>query len=428
MKKIGRKKIKFSYKWIIVGLSALMICIVLGFCSSTKSLYVKAVTEALGIQRSAFSLNDSIRFIATAVINLFFGTLVAKFGPKKLISAGITLIIGSCAAYAFAENVFAYYIGGLLLGVGFSWTSTTMVGYVVNIWCKENKGTIMGAVLASNGIGGALSAQILSPIINSGTYAYRNAYLLSGCILVVILILILVFFRDKPRGVEALPEVEKKKVKGAVFDGIEFNELVKMPYFYLSLVGIFLTGMVLQAISGIAIPSLYDKNIDVAYVATVVSAHSIALTCFKFFTGFIFDKAGIRVTANMCMLASIVAFLSIAFASSTPFGMVLAMVYSVFSSLALPLETIMLPLYVGYLFGQKSYGKVLGIFVAANTAGYAVGAPLGNLCFDITGNYNITFAASCIVMAIIMICMNTVITMAKRLHKKEAKAKELACV
>ncbi|MBO5908080.1 MAG: MFS transporter [Clostridia bacterium] len=425
MKKIDLKKIKFSYSWVIIGISALMVCIVLGFCSSTKSLYVKAVTEAMGIPRSAFSINDSIRFIATAIINLFFGVLVAKFGPKKLISTGILLIIGSCFVYSFAESIFVYYIGGLLLGVGFSWTSTTMVGYVVNIWCKESKGTIMGAVLACNGIGGAVAAQVLSPIINSGAETYRDAYRVAGILLIAILVLVLIFFRDKPKGVEGLPAVQKKKSKGDSWEGLEFSELIKKPYFYASLVCIFLTGMVLQGIGGIATPFMYDKGIDVEYVAIVVSVHSITLTCFKFLTGFIFDKAGIRITSNMCMLAVIAAFTALLLCDNSLGGKILAMIYSAFSSLALPLETIMLPLYVGYYFGQKSFGKTLGIFVAVNTAGYAVGAPLSNLAFDLVGSYNLSLYVGLAVIAVVIVGTNIVISASNKERALMEKAKEI---
>jgi sugar phosphate permease len=82
-------------------------------------------------------------------------------------------------------------LGGILLGMGFSGTGTSMVGYVVNIWCKENKGTIMGAILASNGIGGAIALQIVSPIIESKNTGYKTAYFLIAIILAVLSIVTL---------------------------------------------------------------------------------------------------------------------------------------------------------------------------------------------------------------------------------------------
>ena len=160
------EKRKFEYKWVIFAVSILMVLTSLGFCSSSKDLYLSAITEALGIERSGFSLNDSIRFISTAVVNLFFGTLVARFGAKKLILAGFGSLIGSCLVYSFATELWQFYIGGALLGVGLSWCTTTMVGYVVGKWFKENKGTVMGVILASNGLGATLAIQIVGPIID----------------------------------------------------------------------------------------------------------------------------------------------------------------------------------------------------------------------------------------------------------------------
>ena len=87
--------------------------------------------------------------------------------------------------YSFAVNVIMLYLGGIFLGIGFSWTTTTMVGYVVNVWCSKNKGTIMGLVLASNGLGGALAMQIVSPIIESSEVGFKLAYGIIAIILAI---------------------------------------------------------------------------------------------------------------------------------------------------------------------------------------------------------------------------------------------------
>ena len=73
------------YKWVVAAACFLMIFVGLGFCSSNKSMYLSAITQALGIKRSLFSLNDSFRFISTAIVNLFFGALIAKFGARRLV-------------------------------------------------------------------------------------------------------------------------------------------------------------------------------------------------------------------------------------------------------------------------------------------------------------------------------------------------------
>jgi len=77
-----------SYKWVVIGACFLMILVCLGFCSSTQGLYLSAVTKALDLERSLYSVNDTLRYVASAVISLFFGALVLRFGPRKLIAGG----------------------------------------------------------------------------------------------------------------------------------------------------------------------------------------------------------------------------------------------------------------------------------------------------------------------------------------------------
>lgn len=415
-KKLGESK--FDYKWVIVGLCFLMVCVTLGFCSSSKSLYLKPITEHLQVDRSSFSLNDSMRYVATAVVNLFFGSMIAKFGPKKLILAGMISLVGSMVLYAIAESLVVFYIGGVLLGIGFSWTGTAMVGYVVNVWCKENKGTIMGLILASNGIGAAIAMQIVSPIINASAVGYKSAYWLITIILCVLFVLLLLFFKDRPKDVTTPVSVQKKKPKGESWVGLSWSDAIKKWWFYLALVCIFLTGFCLQGISGVSAAHMRDVGVNEAFVATVLSAHSIALACFKFLTGFIYDKLGLRFTVSMCVGVAVLIMVLLTLISGSTIGMVAAMAYGILSALALPLETIMLPIYAGDLFGEKSYGKILGIIVSCNVAGYAVGAPVVNLCYDITGNYNVAFYACACIMLLVLVGLQIVISAAKKEKNK----------
>ncbi len=407
----------FSYSWVIVALSFLTVCIALGFCSSAKSLFIAPITEALSISRSAFSINDSCRYIASAVINLFFGVLVARFGPKKLMCAGLMSLIVSMLLYSVAGTVWVFYIGGVFLGIGFSWTTTTMVGYVVNIWCRENRGTVMGAILAANGIGAAVAMQILSPIIyeEGNPFGYRSAYRLVALILCILCVLVLFFFKDKPKEMtESVPAPGKKKSRGRSWEGVEYSEALKKAYFYSALLCVFLMGVVLQGIVGVGAPLMKDMGIHPDDVANILSWHAIALTAFKFLSGVLYDKFGLRFTSNICLITGVIVVFLLTLVNATPAGIACAWIYSIFSSLALPLETIMVPIFASDLFGQKAYNKILGLFTSVSTAGFAVGTPIANLCYDITGTYNLALYVGCGIMVAVTVVMQFVISAADR--------------
>ncbi len=376
---------RLDYKWVVIGACFVMIFTTLGFCNSPKKLFLVPVTEALGILRSVYSVNDSFRYITTSMANLFFGALVMKFGPRKLIGFGFLSLIGSMLMYSFATNIAMIYAGGSLLGLGITMTTTTMIGYVVNIWCQEKRGTIMGAILCASGLGGALATQVLNPII---TQDFRLAYRVVAVILLVVGVVVVAVFRNAPKGKTVFEQQPgKKKSKGDTWTGITLGEALKRPYFYSAAACIFLTGMCLQGVTGIDAAHMTDSGIDSDYIATAASVGSLALAASKFLVGTCHDRKGLRFTMLVCDLAAIVTVVMLMLVNNSPLGRGMAMGYSVICSFALPLETVMLPLITADLFGEREYGKLLGIFGSINTAGYACGPVLTNLVFDKIGSY-----------------------------------------
>lgn len=418
IKIVSDKKIRFDYKWVIISLCFLMIFICLGFCSSNRSLYTYAITETLGIPRSVYTLNETFRYAATAVVNIFFGALVSRFGTKKLICSGILALIVSSILYSVSDKVWQFYVAGVFLGIGMSWTTTTMIGCVVNKWCKKNKGTIMGAVLAANGLGGAVATQIVTPIIyeEGNEFGYKNAYLLTVLILFVVGLVMLIFFRDEPKEKTDIKEIDVKKQKNE-WDGVKFQDAVRMKHFYSVCICIFLSGFILQGITGIASLHIQDIGISHSFVATVLSIHSIVLTVAKFLTGVIYDKFGLRCATIVSTVSAVIALVSLMFVTNSLFGCILSILYAVFAAFALPLETIMLPIYAGDLFGQRSYDKILGFFVSVNMVGYALGCPAINLVYDISGSYFIALFICALLMLLVIVLMQYVISASAKIRK-----------
>ena len=418
---------KFHYEWVIITLCFLMIFTCLGFCSSNNSLYVQAITRANGFPRSLFGFKESFRFISTAVVNVFFGALIKRFGAKKLIIAGFLCHISAMLTYSFATELFHFYIGATLLGVGMALTTTGMVGLVVRKWVRKNQGTVMGAVLAANGLGGAVAAPLVTPFIDdpSNAFGYRNAYLLVAAILGVLMLLMILFFRNEPKEKAAAPAMKKKK-RGGDWVGVTFKEVLRKPYFYVAIVLTFFTGLILQSINGIAITHMKDVGMSPEFTAMIAGIASLALAGFKFLTGLIYDRTGLRVTMTICYCAEILLMGALFFIALTPMGYVSAFAYTILSSMALPLETVMLPILTGELFGQKDYPKLLGIVIAANTAGYALGAPLTGLSFDVFGNYKPVFIIGAVLSAAILIIVQFNLSSASKLRSEvESRQSEM---
>ncbi len=406
---------KFDYNIVIIVLCFMTILFGLGLWG-TKSYFIKPVTEALGISRAEYSIVDTMRYILSAIVSIFFGFLIQKFSTKFLLLMGFVCMTASSLIYSFANTIFPFYVGGALLGIGLGLSSTTMIGFIINLSCAKNRGTIMGAVLAANGIGGAIATQVVSPIIDSATFGYRTAYQVMACVFVAMFILLLIFYREphKPEGTT----LKKKKARGTGWVGIDYSVANKKAYFYGACVCIFFTGLCLQGIGTCKVPHMQDVGLDTDFVKNVGTISSLLLCISKFVCGFMYDRFGLRVTITIDCISGVIFMTMLFLITNTVTGMVLCVLLTIFYAISLPLETVMLPIYANDLFGDKSYAKILGIFSALNQLGYALGSFVVNSLFDAFKTYKVALVVCGIIMILIVIGLQFIISSANKVKKQ----------
>ena len=329
----------------------------------------------------------------------------------------------------------------MFLGMGLAWCTTSLVGFVISRWFTKNRGTVTGFVLASNSLGAAIGTQVLSPLIyrdellvdavESGApvtpsgntlfrflgtdFGYQDAYTLVAGVLMVVFVIVVLFYREAPKGQRVAGEKpakgKKKPSRAAAWVGIPFEEAVRKPYFYLIVLCVYLTGASLQAANGIAAPHMEDCGITGSMVALAVSMHSLVLSCAKILGGVSFDRFGLRKTLLVMHAIGTVSLLLLAFVTGAEhYG--LAMAYETMVSLAMPLETIMLPLIAADIFGDKDYARMMGIMVAVNTFGHATGEPIASLVYEKIGSYNSILFVYAGIMAVVLVLFQLVISRA----------------
>ncbi len=413
------EKKKLHYGWIVFAACFVMVFVTLGFCSSVKSLYLAPVTKDTGLPRSIFSLNDCCRYIVVAVLNIFFGRIVARVGARKMVIAGFLFLAISQYIFSVSSTALVFCIGGCFLGLGLAFSTTTIVGYFVEKWFTNSKGTIMGIILAANGLGASLASQVLSPIIESASDGWRNAYRTSAIIVLITGIIVILFLRNDPAEMNLEPmgkEKELKTAKGEHWLGYAYDMVKKKPYYLLTLLCCFLYGVIIQSYSSCSSAHFRDVGVDPVVIANVSSIYSLLLFAAKTGTGFLFDKAGLRTVVLFC---SAFACISI-FVMAGVTGNTGAYVYSLVAAFGLPLETIVMPLLAMDMFGVTPYARIMGIVVGMVQLGSCAGMLLTNAYFDRFGTYRPIMVFYGIVLIAVTVLMNVLITKA---HKDRRKYK-----
>ena len=417
-----QKKKSFNYVYVIIIICAITIFMGLGFCSSSKKAFLAPILGYNShISEALYGFSDTFRYATTAIVNIFFGLLIAKLGVKKLMGAGFLAMTLSMLCYATSTTVIGFYFAGIFLGLGIAWTTTTMVGYLINRWCTKNRGTILGITLATNGLGASFATLVFSPIAEATPAGYKTVYFIFAACAFLIGILAIIFIKDNTPENQPDSTTNNKKQRTNDWDGIDTKTAFKKLYFYLFLGGVFVTGIALQSITTYDAKHLAEIGVPFEVYNPLMSVGMFILTFSKFLTGFMYDKLGLRKTITISYCAAIISLtiLCLITASSSTFA---CASYFILVDLALPLETIMLPIYASDLFGKKNYNVFLGIVISINTIGQALGSPLIGLCHDIFKNYSIALYIGLGLMVAAMLAIQYAI----HASNKERKKMELA--
>ena len=126
---------------------------------------------------------------------------------------------------------------------------------------------------------------------------------------------------------------------------------------------------------------------DKTYITNIFSFFSLMLTISKIMVGIIYDRLNLRRVMIICQGAAIAAFVILATLTASTLGNLMAIVFALIFALALPLETLVVPLIANDLFGNKDYDKFLGLLIAANYTGCALSGPFINIFADLGMGY-----------------------------------------
>jgi MFS family permease len=394
---------KLYYGWVVAFAAFVMFFVIGGAGIAPLSLYTVPVSEALGVSRSAYSLVTTIAALTIFVGSMLFGPLQEKLGLKNMTTIGLSFAAISCVTFSFSKSIVLFYISGFLFGIGYTFTATTMCAAIISNWFVKRKGIIMGFIMSAPSAG----AMVLLPLISSWIrdYGYNRSFLISAFVMVGALVLALIFIRSKPSDVGLEPygagevttnEGVKKESKQETLDGLNRKQAIKTVNFWLLVIAGLFLGLSLPAFQAILPPYLSDRGLDIVVVGSIIGLAAVFNTISNIGMGFIHDKFGINVV-NVLGIALFVASVLLVILSQ---AMVVIWVSAILFGLGLVMASLPLPLMVGKVFGTKNMGAIMGIIFGISFFGYAIGPPLGNVLYEVTGTY-VTAFISQIVMAIL---------------------------
>ena len=209
---------RYFYGYNIVASGFIIQAVAIG-AMFTYGVFFKEFQAEFGWSRATVSGASSLAFLVMGAAGILAGRLNDRIGPKILIVvSGISMGLGYRLMARLQAPWQLYLLYGVLVGTGFS-THDVITLSTVARWFAKRRGMMSGIVKVGTG-----SGQLLLPLITTAliaAYGWRNAYLIIGAAVLVILVAVAQVLRRDPQALGLLPDGGGHDPRGTVIGAKE---------------------------------------------------------------------------------------------------------------------------------------------------------------------------------------------------------------
>lgn len=368
-----------------------------GSTNGSFSVFYVAILEEFGWSRADTAGAFSLSMLLFSLCGPLVGFLFDRFGVRKVMPLGVIVLTAGTLACSLISSLWhLYFFYGVLMAVG-----VTHIGFIPNVimisnWFFRNRALALGIANAGRGAG----ALFLIPLIQYAiqTVGWRNAYLLLGSLVFIVLFpLLSIFQRGSPaeKGLTRLGDPEDASPKGqdakSKPGGPSLHQAVRSyPFWTLAAVGV-VSGLGFSALLVHAVAYIADVGYPKLFAATIFGLSAVFRSGGGIVGGFISDRIGRERAYTAFSLLSFAGILALIFVKpGTPY---LLYAFAVLQGLGSGATATVSSSLHADMFQGRSFGLIFGVIQAATGIGAALGPWLAGLVYDTWGTYVPTLQA-----------------------------------
>tara|TARA_Y100000588_G_C14276254_1_gene934472 strand:+ start:1688 stop:2962 length:1275 start_codon:yes stop_codon:yes gene_type:complete len=194
------------YGWYIVA-SGLVITVLQGglYVYGFGAFYTPFL-NSFGATRAQVAGVLSLTRLEGGLIAPVAGFLIDKYGPRRLMLFGLSMMGLGFVLLSRASNLFMLYAVFVVMATGSSFDSARPVQVALANWFIRRRGRVMGLLMTGFGIGGSL-VFVVAWLID--TFGWRSAAVISGVTIWVVGLPLSLLVRHKPEDMGLLPDGEQ---------------------------------------------------------------------------------------------------------------------------------------------------------------------------------------------------------------------------
>src|SRR5262245_19037341 len=358
---------------------------VVGLALYGLPLYYDFMVREFGWSRTMVTSGNALsKLVVGPIFGFAAGWIVDRFGPRRLMMAGIVMAGGALIGLGAVSSLWMFYFFYFFNALGYVCGGPLPNQVLLSQWFDKTRGKAMGIAYLGIGIGGALVPLLANRLTEQ--FGWRGSLQALGVLIILIAFPLAYFVDEKDGGAERAapqPPANRPDRREAAL-----RPILSSTAFYLLALGSMCS---IAAVGGanqhLKLFLSLDRGYSQAEAAQVISLVLAVSIAGRLLMGWLADRVPRKHV--MLLIYTLVA-------CSIPLlltgGSRLTMyVFAVVFGLGLGGEYMIIPLMAGELFGVRVLGRVMGIVLTADGVAEATAPMLVGYLRDRSGSYDIGF-------------------------------------
>ena len=377
----------WHYAWVIVAIATIM-QMVGASIRMAFGVFIDPLSSIFDWGQGDITLAYGINSVVTAVASPTAGWIGDRFGARKAMALGAAIFIAGMVITGVIQELWQFYIAfGVILGIAQAIFLVPLLPGVMR-WYRRQLGWGMGVLVASWGIGPAITAPIMGYMLVH--LEWQGTFWTTAGGSAVIMAILIYLYKDSPADIGAEPYgalpgesfpveivIDKARAK-------TWASYMKKTSAYYNMSSIHFLGCVGHAVILVyLIPIAVQEGIDLVAAATILAVMAAISVPSRFAIPVLSEKVGVRPIMAIFYLLQGVTVIMLFWTHEHWMFYLFALVFGI----AYGGESGGFPILNRRYYGHAPQGSPYGFQMLGAGLGMALGGWIGGVIFDITSGY-----------------------------------------
>jgi sugar phosphate permease len=378
---------KPSHQTYIVITAFCTLLAIVGFVIYGLPFFYDFYIKEFGWSRATVTSGNFLgKILVAPLFGFIAGWLIDKYGPKKMMMAGILMTAVAFIGLSRMNSLGIFYVSYIFVALGYVFGGPLPAQVLISRWFTKNRGKAMGIAYLGIGTGGALVPLIAAKLIND--QGWQNALTILAVLIVLVALPLTFFVKNSPKDgiIDKNPDAPPEPA-------VPVSSILKNPNFYLlafgSMCSIGAVGGINQHLK-LYLRDLSYTQTEAAGIMSMVLFMSLAGRLLMGWLADLMPRKYVMILIYLIVGASIPLLLLPDFPGRI-------YIFAVIFGIGLGGDYMIIPLMAGDLFGVRILGRVMGIILVADGMAESLLPVLVGRLYDNFQNYTLGF--------IVLICI-----------------------